>query len=154
MGALCSNGNKIVVVNATIPKTQKSKTGLAGKRTENDISDKDCNPQRKMAPRQNEKLWTSVESNDLVAAELYLDFNEINESELYDPYGQTMLHMAAGLGHAEMLMMIIERTGAKPDMVNNSLATPLHLACRSNRQSVVKFLIGCGVDVNIQDEHG
>lgn len=44
-----------------------------------------------------------------------------------------MLHMAAGLGHAEMLMMLIERIGAKPDMVNQSLATPLHLACRSNR---------------------
>lgn len=107
-----------------------------------------------MALRPNEKLWCAVEANDITAAELFLDFNEINESELYDPFGQTMLHMAAGLGHAEMLMMLIERTGAKPDMVNNSLATPLHLACRSNRQSVVKFLIGCGVDVNIQDEHG
>lgn len=37
---------------------------------------------------------------------------------MYDPQGQTMLHMAALLGYHEMLMAIIERTGAKPDMVN------------------------------------
>lgn len=53
-----------------------------------------------------------------------------------------------------MLMLLIERTGAKPDLVNSNLATPLHLACRSNREAVVKFLIGCGVDANSQDEHG
>ena len=65
-----------------------------------------------------------------------------------------MLHKAASLGGAEMLMLLIERTGAKPDLMNNALATPLHLACRNGRDSVVKFLIGCGVDVNLQDEHG
>jgi ankyrin repeat protein len=65
-----------------------------------------------------------------------------------------MLHMASGLGHAEILMLLIERTGAKPDMVNRSLATPLHLACRNNKEKVVKFLIGCGADVNLKDEHG
>lgn len=60
-----------------------------------------------------------------------------------------MLHMAALLGYHEMLMILIERTGAKPDMVNAQLATPLHLACKNNKEHVVKFLIGCGVDVNI-----
>jgi len=59
-----------------------------------------------------------------------------------------MLHRAAQLGFTEMLMLLIERTGAKPDMVNSNLATPLHLACRSNREAVVKFLVGCGVDAN------
>lgn len=65
-----------------------------------------------------------------------------------------MLHRAAQLGFTEMLMLLIDRTGAKPDIVNSNLATPLHLACRSNREAVVKFLIGCGVDANTQDEHG
>lgn len=73
---------------------------------------------------------------------------------MYDPFGQTMLHKAASLGYSEMLMILIERTGAKPDIVNAQLATPLHIACKNNKESVVKFLIGCGVDVNIQDEHG
>jgi ankyrin repeat protein len=65
-----------------------------------------------------------------------------------------MLHLAALLGHHEILMILIDRTGAKPDCVNAQLATPLHLACKNDKESVVKFLIGCGVDVNIQDEHG
>ena len=90
----------------------------------------------------------------MAAAELFLDFNEILESHLYDASGNTMLHTAAELGHDEIMMLLIERTGAKPDMVNNTLATPLHMACRADKPSVVKFLIGQGIDVNIQDEHG
>jgi FOG: Ankyrin repeat len=65
-----------------------------------------------------------------------------------------MIHKAASMGAVEMLMLLIERTAAKPDLVNASLATPLHLACRNGRDNVVKFLIGCGVEVNSQDEHG
>ena len=65
-----------------------------------------------------------------------------------------MLHKVALLGNVEMLMLLIEQTGAKPDLVNSGLATPLHLACRSNKEAVVKFLIGAGAEVNSQDEHG
>lgn len=65
-----------------------------------------------------------------------------------------MLHYAASLGHVEVLMMLVERTSAKPDLVNAQLATPLHIACKYNHHNVVKFLIGCGVDVNTQDEYG
>jgi ankyrin repeat protein len=65
-----------------------------------------------------------------------------------------MAHKAASLGHVEILMLLLERTGSKPDLVNAQLASPLHLACKNNRESVAKFLIGCGVDVNLQDEHG
>lgn len=65
-----------------------------------------------------------------------------------------MVHKAASMGHAEILMLLLERTGIKPDLVNAQLATPLHLACKNNRESVARFVIGCGVDVNMQDEHG
>ena len=51
-------------------------------------------------------------------------------------------------------MLLLERTGSKPDILNSSLATPLHLACKNNRIDAAKFLIGCGVAANIQDEHG
>lgn len=65
-----------------------------------------------------------------------------------------MIHTAAGLGHVESLMMLIDHTDATPDLLNANLASPLHFACRNNHEMVAKFLIGCGVDVNIQDEHG
>ncbi len=64
------------------------------------------------------------------------------------------MHKAASIGAVEVLMLLIERTGANPDLVNASLATPMHLACRHNKANVVKFLIGCGVEINMQDEHG
>jgi ankyrin repeat protein len=41
--------------------------------------------------------------------------------------------MAAALGHLEMLMILIERTGVKPDLVNNELQTPLHVAVKANQ---------------------
>jgi ankyrin repeat protein len=73
---------------------------------------------------------------------------QLSEADLFDTLGNSMAHKAASLGHAEILMLLLERTGAKPDIVNGQLATPLHLACKNNRESVAKFLIGCGVDVN------
>jgi len=68
---------------------------------------------------------------------------------LYDNNGNSIIHKAASLGHAESLMLLLERTGSKPDILNSSLATPLHLACKNNRIDAAKFLIGCGVDANI-----
>jgi ankyrin repeat protein len=65
-----------------------------------------------------------------------------------------LVHKAASLGHAEILILLLERTACKPDLLNASLATPLHLACKNNRIDAAKFLIGCGVDANIADEHG
>ena len=79
---------------------------------------------------------------------------ELKEAELYDHTGNSIIHKAASLGHAEVLMLLLERTGATPDLVNASLATPLHLSCKNDRLDASKFLIGCGVDANMQDEHG
>ena len=68
--------------------------------------------------------------------------------DLYDSQGNSVAHKAASLGHVEVLMLLLERTGSKPDIVNAQLATPLHLASKNNRDNVAKFLSGCGVDVN------
>ena len=65
-----------------------------------------------------------------------------------------MLHRASALGHTDALKCLIEHTGCKPDMLNSSLATPLHHACREGHEDTAKFLIGCGVDVNMQDDMG
>ena len=106
------------------------------------------------------ELWDAVEVNDLDALGQYLEHyeektgEELKEGELYDHTGNSMIHKAASLGHAEALMLLLERTGAKPDIPNASLATPLHLACKNNRVDAAKFLVGCGVDANAQDEHG
>ena len=107
-----------------------------------------------------QELWAAVESNDIEMVTNYLELYddksgvELKEQELYDQYGNSMIHKAASLGYIEIIILLLERTGAKPDLVNAALATPLHLASKQNKVDVVKFLIGCGVDVNFQDEHG
>ena len=104
--------------------------------------------------RMHEPLWQAIEDNDITSATRFLNLNEIEEQNMYDANGMSMLHKTAQLGLADMLMLLLERTGAKPDLVNAQLATPLHVACRSDKENVVKFLIGCGVEANTQDEHG
>lgn len=98
-------------------------------------------------------LWDAVETNETQSVEELLEKiaqeqQQLSEADLFDSQGNSMAHKAASLGHAEILMLLLERTGAKPDLQNAQLATPLHLACKNNRESVAKFLIGCGVDVN------
>ena len=44
-----------------------------------------------MLNREHEKLWIAIESNDIASAEKYLDFNEIDESNLKIP---DSLHVA------------------------------------------------------------
>ena len=81
--------------------------------------------------KKHQELWAAVEMNDCDKVASYLETYEENsgvelkEQELYDIYGQSVIHKAASLGHAEILILLLERTGAKPDLLNSSLATPL-----------------------------
>ena len=132
---------------------------ITANKEEEDVKDKDM-MNDDVQRMKHQDLWHAVELNhqDKVAA--YLDTyeeksgEELKEAELYDHTGNSIIHKAASLGHAEVLMLLLERTGATPDLVNASLATPLHLACKNDRLDAAKFLIGCGVDANMQDEHG
>ena len=80
--------------------------------------------------------------------------DELNMTELYDYTGNSVIHKAASLGHAEVLMLLLERTGAKPAMVNSSLATPLHLACGNGHLEVARLLLDCGVDTTAVNNGG
>lgn len=65
-----------------------------------------------------EPLWQAIEICDLGSATKFLNLNDIEEQNMYDSNGQSMLHKAAQLGNADMLMLLLERTGAKADLVN------------------------------------
>ena len=138
---------------------EKMKESLKGEKEDLDVKDKDIFVEDKNRLKHN-ALWEAVELNDSGKVIAYLEQyeeksgEELKEAELYDQTGSSVIHKAASLGHAAVLMLLIERTGAKPDLVNASFATPLHLAAKNNRIDACKFLIGCGVDVNCQDEHG
>ena len=87
--ALCSNQNK-VVQDAAVTKKQKFDRSFKGKKTgaDMDVNDKDMMGFAKSnVAREHEKLWQAVELNDCEAAERYLDWNEVFEAGLYDPFG-------------------------------------------------------------------
>jgi ankyrin repeat protein len=76
-----------------------------------------------------EDIWNAINVNDTDKLEKLLRNKEWPTAALFDKDGgHTMLHTAASLGHVESLMVIIEHTGAKPDLLNANLATPLHFA--------------------------
>lgn len=132
---------------------------MKGEKETIDISNKN-QTQEDIASIKHQELWLAVELNEVNKIREYIDQyedknnEELQEQELYDQTGNSVIHKAASLGHADALMILLERTGAKPDIVNSTLATPLHLACKNDRLDAAKFLIGCGVDANAQDEHG
>lgn len=74
-------------------------------------------------------IWNAIHVNDTDKLEKLLRNKDWPTAALFDKDGgHTMLHTAAALGHVESLMVIIEHTDAKPDMLNSNLATPLHFA--------------------------
>lgn len=68
-------------------------------------------------------LWDAVETNETQSVEDLLEKiaqeqQQLSEADLFDSQGNSMAHKAASLGHAEILMLLLERTGAKPDLQN------------------------------------
>ena len=45
----------------------------------------------------------------------------------------------------------MSRTDASPDLLDKNLQSPLHVACKHNHESIARFLVGLGADVNLQD---
>lgn len=101
-------------LNSTLKKI--SKPGKEGEEAK--VMDKDSAYFQEDGGRLHEPLWQAVEANDLTSATRFLNLNEIEEQNMYDSNGMSMLHKCAQLGLAEMMMLLLERTGAKPDLVN------------------------------------
>jgi ankyrin repeat protein len=95
-----------------------------------------------------------VAKNDLPEIEKFVDFNGCTEDDLFDLDRHSLLHQAAANGQIEALTLLIQRTAASPDIVNSKQETPLHSACANDRSEVIEFLIGCGANINLQDEQG
>ena len=64
------------------------------------------------------------------------------------PEGPTLLHHAAGLGHTQIVLLLL-RFGADTSIAVGPLGTPLHVAALCGHVSTVKAMIkaGCPVDV-------
>ena len=65
-----------------------------------------------------EPLWQAIEQGNLESASKFLSLNEVEEKNVFDSSGQSMLHRAVQLGNTEMVMLLLEKTGATVDLVN------------------------------------
>lgn len=102
------------------------------------------------------EIWKTIEENDIPKLKRILTQSEINPGDLFNPKGQSILHVAAILGKSETINAILECNipTIVPDILNSNLASPLHSAILHDKIEAVKALINFGADANIEDEHG
>ena len=70
-----------------------------------------------------------------------------------DPQGNSMLHLAAELGHNEIISFLMHN-GLDVALQNNSGHTPLHLAVSKGHHKTVELLPKKGADPTIEDNSG
>lgn len=70
-----------------------------------------------------------------------------------DARGRTPLSAAAGEGHMDLCLVLIDR-GAEVDAADIDGRTPLWRACERGRDRVAACLIEFGADPSVADEHG
>lgn len=90
MGAACTSNNKVVQDTTKTAKGKKltinTKLGPNKKRRDEDVRDKDgafFSHQERM----HEALWQAIEANDQAAADKFLELNDVEEQNMYDPQG-------------------------------------------------------------------
>lgn len=60
----------------------------------------------------------------------------------------TPLHLAAGIGHVEIVKILVKEGNAEIDVFDARNQTPMHYAVNNKQLEIVKLLLELGVDVN------
>ncbi|KAI9708018.1 MAG: Ankyrin-2 [Bogoriella megaspora] len=71
----------------------------------------------------------------------------------FDAFGQTALHIAAKIGDADMVLLLI-RNGARINPDDDDGKTPLHYGVQSGSDAVVRALLDKGADIHAKDAQG
>ncbi|KAF5284150.1 hypothetical protein FQR65_LT00150 [Abscondita terminalis] len=92
----------------------------------------------------NVKILHATQTNDLDTIQKYrsVSWGKVR----YDKTGDTVLHVAARLGYADLLKYFLET--ASPDVKNKDDKTPLHEAAQFSRSDIVNILLEHGAEVN------
>lgn len=85
----------------------------------------------------------------LVVAALLTHLHPAAVADRHDVSGQTALHVASKLGHAEVVALLCEAGGDVDVGEEGDAATPLHLAARYNHAPVVAKLLEHGAHASM-----
>ena len=105
-------------------------------------------PNQKIDPEANAKLWDASSEGDLSAAKDALERGASVHAR--DENGNTALMLAAFYGQEEVVRLLIER-GAEVNTVNPAGRTPLMFAATFDDPGTVKVLLSHGAWVNVRD---
>lgn len=87
---------------------------------------------------------------DVVMEEVYIKKVDVN---LTDDENTTALHVAASMGHLEIIKCFID-AGAEMSALNDKDFTPLHMAVAFEQIEAIELLLKYGEDVDIFNEKG
>ena len=101
--------------------------------------------------QRNQQVISASMDNDLIALEKFL--NSPSNPNVADENGNAPLLYAAGNGHVESMLLLLE-AGADKDQANNQGATPLFIAARNGHLDVVRYLVEVGADKDQANNQG
>ncbi|XP_004602631.2 transient receptor potential cation channel subfamily A member 1 [Sorex araneus] len=99
-------------------------------------------------------LHYAAEEGQIQLMEMIINDSSCETVNMMDNYGNTPLHWAAGKNQVESVKFLLSK-GANPNLRNNNMMAPLHLAVQGLHNEVVKVLTEhSGTNVNLEGENG
>jgi len=97
-------------------------------------------------------LFDAVKNGNIESVKSNL--NSINDLELRDIFGYTLLHWAAKKGKLTIIHFLLEKNNEPNIKSFNGSSTPMHLAAIKNHFEVVKALLNASANPNLKDIYG
>ena len=94
-----------------------------------------------MASETKSQLFQLCTDGNLTTLKDLITKQGLNPTELKDPSGLTLLHLACQHGHLDIVQYLINDQNCNPETTTPNGRTPLHFACTSGHLHIVKCLI-------------
>jgi ankyrin repeat protein len=109
-----------------------------------------CHPLQHFGMNNNDSVINAIKSNNISLVASLIAGGSINVNARIDKQNSSALHLAAQLGHVEIVALLLD-AGAHIDDVNDYHDTACHAAVRECRIDVVKQLVSRNANLSLQN---